>query len=109
MQNQLVMRRINEMRQLEDAQGEVDAALAGAHRAPCGVEGVIPELRWGVRRWIEEETRSTHFLLQILRRVEVEVLGCGGVELPRERRLRRVSRECLLGRASSGIGWPALR
>ena len=95
MQHELVMRRINEARQLEDAQGEVDVALVEMreHLERHGAEGVLPELRWGVRQWVEEEKRGARFMLQILRRIEVEVLGCGGVELPRERRPRDIMGE----------------
>ena len=95
MQHELVMRRINEARQLEDAQGEVDAALEMMREQldRHGVEGVLPELRWGVRRWVEEERRGVHFMQRILQRIEVEVLGCRGVELPRERRPRDVMGE----------------
>ena len=78
------MRRINEARQLEDAQGEVDVVLDEMREriARHRVEGVAPELRCGVRRWVEEETEGALFLLRILRRVEEEVLGRRGVEIP---------------------------
>ena len=74
---QLVMRRINEARQLEDAQGEVDVALVEMreHLERHGAEGVLPELRWGVRQWVEEEKRGAHFMLQILSRIEGGVVG----------------------------------
>ena len=110
MQGQIAMRRVNEARQLEDAEMDVNEVLAElcAH--------TMHNMEW--REWhvnyvgeFEEEERGSRFMMRVLRRVETEALGCHGVEVPRERRpIVWLGRRGLsAGPASTVIAWHVLR